>query len=85
MKKINYKDLSDWGLIYKINKEVLHPLGISLSWDPDTGSSDCLLVADDMIWRYADELAERNEEKLKKFLENRVNILRNVKEEDEII
>jgi hypothetical protein len=29
--------LSDWGLLYKINTEVLHPYGLALSYDQDTG------------------------------------------------
>lgn len=53
MKKIDWNTASDLGLIERINREVLHPLGLAVCRDPDTGSSPHLLVADDGIWEYS--------------------------------
>ena len=34
MKQVDWNQLSEWGLIWKINKEVLHPLGIAITVTP---------------------------------------------------
>ena len=39
--------------IVRINKEILHPLGLAISRNPITGFSEEVLVADDGIWGYA--------------------------------
>lgn len=75
MKYIDYNDLSDLGLIYKINQEVLHPLGLALSRNT-SGTSDKILVDDkDFKFEYSEDVATRNEEKFKEFMSDRVNIL----------
>ena len=67
MEIMDFNEMSSKGLIYKINKEVLHPLGLALMRDADTGTSDGCIIAPDGIWEYSQEQIERNEEKLKKF------------------
>lgn len=55
---MNYKEI-DWntasklGIITRINKEVLHPLGLAMTRNPSTGSSDSLLIAPDGFWEYS--------------------------------
>ena len=55
MKTINWNDASQLGLIERINREILHPLGLAMSREPDAGTSSELLVADDGVWQYADD------------------------------
>ena len=55
MKTINWNDASYLGLVERINREILHPLGLAMSREPDTGTSSELLVADDGVWQYADD------------------------------
>lgn len=40
MKSINWNQMSELGLIYKINKDILHPLGLAISRNPDNGFSE---------------------------------------------
>jgi len=54
IKSINWNQLSELGLLYRINKELLHPLGLTISRNPDTGSSDEILIAPDGVWTYAE-------------------------------
>jgi len=50
---INWNDMSDLGLIRRINEEILHPLGLAMSRNPESGSSEAILIADDGIWEYS--------------------------------
>ncbi|WP_232574922.1 hypothetical protein [Photobacterium carnosum] len=59
IKSINWNDMSDFGLIVRINKEILHPLGLAISRDLITGFSEKVLVADDGIWEYAVSVESR--------------------------
>jgi len=52
-KTIDWNQMSELGLIVRINKEILHPLGLALSRNTETGSSDAVLVADDGAWEYS--------------------------------
>lgn len=54
MKKIDWNKASELGLIERINNEILHPLGLAMCRDTDSGVSPCLMVADDGIWEYAE-------------------------------
>jgi len=81
IKTVNWNNLSEWGLIYKINKEVLHPLGLALSRDPETGVSEAIIIADDLIWEYTAEIEKNNEERLKRFIDNREIILKELLKE----
>lgn len=53
MKSIDWNKASELGLIEKINKEVLHPLGLAMTRNPETGSSESILIADDGVWKYS--------------------------------
>lgn len=52
-KSINWNQMSELGLICCINREILHPLGLAISRNPKTGSSDEILVSSDGVWEYA--------------------------------
>lgn len=52
MKTINWNQASELGLVERINREILHPLGLAMARDPATGSSDIILVADDGKFEY---------------------------------
>lgn len=68
--------MSDLGLIYRINNEILHPLGLAISRNPDTGSSDVVLLADDGVWEYSSEIKNQqrpNEDEIKKQLQKYLN------------
>jgi hypothetical protein len=70
-----WQELSDAGLIYKINKEILHPVGLALSWDPDLNTSFGAIKSPDGEWEYDDDSIAKEEEKLNKFYaEHHANI-----------
>jgi len=56
MKNINWNKASELGLIERINREVLHPLGLAMTRNPETGASESLLIADDGVWEYAPDM-----------------------------
>lgn len=58
---VNFEKLSDMGLIWKINKEILHPLGLALCRDGSV--SPGALVSDDGKWEYPPETDIRNSAK----------------------
>ena len=64
---INFNELSDYGLIWKINKEVLHPLGLALARNEDGTSNGCI-VAPDGAWEYDADADKRNLKKYDNFL-----------------
>lgn len=55
---INWNEMSSRGLVFRINNEILHPLGLALSYNPDTGASECVYVSPDGGFQYSDELKE---------------------------
>lgn len=62
---LNWNDMSDLGLLYAINKLVLHPIGLAVARDPDTGES-VILKAKDGFFEYGEGVDERNIKRLKK-------------------
>ena len=54
MKKINWNQMSELGLIERINREVLHPMGLAVSRCPKSGHSEAILIADDGVFEYGD-------------------------------
>lgn len=52
---VDFKTLSDMGLVYAINK-LLHPMGLALMYDPNTGESEGAMLADDGSWEYGPEV-----------------------------
>ena len=77
MTYVDFNQLSNWGLIYKINKEILHPLGLALTRNPKDGTSEGCVVDEsgDLLWEFSKDITDRNEEKLQYFLDNRAEIL----------
>lgn len=55
MKTIDWNKASELGLIERINREVLHPLGLAMTRDPDNGISENLLVAPDGFFEYPED------------------------------
>ncbi|EKO3565643.1 DUF551 domain-containing protein [Vibrio metschnikovii] len=56
MKSINWNQMSELGLIERINREILHPLGLAVSRDVYTGISAQVYVADDGVWEYGKDM-----------------------------
>lgn len=52
MRDINWNIASKLGLIERINTEILHPMGLAMSRNPETGASENLLIAEDGFWEY---------------------------------
>lgn len=56
MHYIDWNQMSELGLIERINREILHPLGLAVTRNPDTGKSDMILVSDDGVWDYSRDI-----------------------------
>jgi ASC-1-like (ASCH) protein len=56
MTMLNWKELSEKGLVFRINHEILHPLGLAIGYETLNGVSGGAFVADDGEWQYSDEL-----------------------------
>jgi len=54
--RIDWNKASDLGLIQRINSEILHPLGLAMTRDPETGSSPDLIFSTDEGILYSDEI-----------------------------
>lgn len=50
--RIDWNELSRRGLLVRINNEILHPLGLAIMREPETGSSPGALIASDGRWEY---------------------------------
>ena len=72
---VDFKQLSEFGLIHLINKQVLHPLGLALSYILESGESKGAIISPDLSWEFSPETDKQNDEALKKFLKNRESIL----------
>lgn len=60
MKSIDWNEMSELGLITRINKEILHPLGLAISKNPDTGISEKILIAPDGVFEYPSDFVFKN-------------------------
>jgi hypothetical protein len=72
LKTIDWNKMSELGLIFKINHEILHPLGLAISRNPDTGFSETVILSDDGKLEYSEELMNKPRpsiEAVKYFLE----------------
>lgn len=54
LERIDWNEMSRRGLIKRINKEILHPLGLAMTRDVESGRSDYVLVSDDGCFVYED-------------------------------
>ena len=52
MKTIDWNKASELGLLERINREILHPLGLAMSREVETGRSNCIYVAPDKSFTY---------------------------------
>ena len=82
--------MSEYGLLYLLNKHCFHPIGLSLGRNQikveiypltyeDTGISDGFISDSDRVTQYSTESIERNEIKLIKFQRFIKMFLRNSK------
>ncbi|EHF8592063.1 DUF3850 domain-containing protein [Salmonella enterica] len=58
-----WNELAVQGLVFRINYEVLHPQGLAMMYDPETGVSDGALVASDGVWSYSGEIIKSAKQK----------------------
>jgi hypothetical protein len=72
MKSIDWNTASKLGLIERINKEILHPMGLAMTRNPETGVSESLLISDDGVWEYDPKMKSgvKTEEEVKDYLNN---------------
>jgi len=55
---LDWNELSALGLIVRINAEILHPLGLAIFRDPDSGISAGAMIASDGKWDYAPDVID---------------------------
>ena len=48
--------MSELGLIERINREILHPLGLAISREVETGHSKEILISEDGFWEYPPDM-----------------------------
>ncbi len=56
MKNIDWNKMSELGLMERINREILHPLGLAMTRNVETGISESVLISDDGLWEYDPEM-----------------------------
>ncbi|QYX51501.1 hypothetical protein K3F44_18085 [Pseudomonas sp. S07E 245] len=54
-KTIDWNEISHRGLLVRINREIMHPLGLAVARDPATGLSLGAIVSDDGPFVYAED------------------------------
>ena len=59
MKSIDWNQMSELGLIRRINTNVLNPIRLAICRNPDTGTSDLVLVAEDGVWEYSSDISTK--------------------------
>ncbi len=47
MKSIDWNEISELGLLERINREIMHPLGLAVYRNPDEGTSGGAIVSED--------------------------------------
>ncbi|MFP5424984.1 MAG: hypothetical protein ACLGJA_03930 [Gammaproteobacteria bacterium] len=56
-KLIDWNEISRMGLLERINREIMHPLGYAVCREVESGKSPGALVSDDGPWVYPDQVA----------------------------
>lgn len=56
LERIDWNEMSRRGLIKRINKEILHPLGLAMTRDVETGCSNFVVVSDDGPFVYEEDV-----------------------------
>ena len=79
---VDFAQLSEWGLLHKINAEILHPLGLSMfrvvDDDPEVpqySGGATISNSTDFGWSFSQASADLNKAKFEVFLRDRVGIL----------
>lgn len=67
--------MSDYGLVYEINKEVLHKYGLALAYNLDTNMSNGCLISKDGTFSFSDETIKKREKQLLHFKNNYRDLL----------
>lgn len=57
---LDWNQLSALGLIKRINREILHPLGFAMFRDTESGASLGAMIANDGVWIYGDESGDKS-------------------------
>ncbi|WP_432777781.1 hypothetical protein O4O02_01975 [Pseudomonas fortuita] len=55
---IDWNELSRRGLLVRINREILHPMGLAVCRDPETGLSPGAVVSDGGPFVYAEDVGQ---------------------------
>lgn len=56
LSRIDWNEMSRRGLIKRINKEILHPLGLAMTLDVETGHSRFVVVSDNGPFVYEEDV-----------------------------
>lgn len=56
---IDWNEMSKRGLLFRINHEILHPLGLAIEYSADSGASERVRVALDGIYTYSDDVMKK--------------------------
>lgn len=73
---LDFNFLSDNGLIYEINKKVLHKYGLALARYTDGSSPGVLVDTKDFKFEYSDNVSVKNIEKVKTFESKYIDIIK---------
>lgn len=55
---IDWTEISQRGLLERINREIMHPIGLAVFRDPKTGTSGGAFVSPDGIWEYSEAIKQ---------------------------
>lgn len=55
LETIDWNEISRRGLLVRINREIMHPLGLAICRVPETGASPGALVSPDGVFVYPDD------------------------------
>lgn len=58
-KIIDWNEISRLGLLERINREIMHPLGYAVCREVESGRSPGALVSDDGPWVYPDQVEQQ--------------------------
>jgi len=62
MDTIDWNEISRRGLLVRINREIMHPLGLAIVRIPETGTSPGALVSDDGPFVYPERFNIEDEQ-----------------------
>lgn len=71
---LDWNELSRRGLLERINREILHPLGLAVCRDVESGNSPGALVSPDGAWRYPEQKAQPTDAQLDEMRRNGLSI-----------